>query len=104
MIAMSKANEIRAYLESVNPEALYIGTDETHDPALIGSCRIKREDVWVEVAMYSYDEFIATFTEHFRDPENEDPDFDPEQDALEWVDYNVMGAYMGIHTPYIVYN
>jgi hypothetical protein len=54
--------------------------------------------------MYSYDELISTFTEEFRDPENEDPEYDPQQDAVEWVDYNVMGAYMGIHTPYVVYN
>ena len=54
--------------------------------------------------MYSYDELIASFTEHFRDPEIEDPEHDPEQDAIEWVDYNVMGAYVGIYTPYVVYN
>lgn len=104
MIAMSKQNEIRAYLVTVNPEALYIGNDETHDTALIGTCRIKREEVWVEVAMYSYDDLIASFTEEFRDNENEDPEFDPEQDAVEWVDFNVTGAYLGIHTPYVVYN
>lgn len=101
---MSKSKEIRAYLQTVNPEALYIGTDETHDSALIGSCRIEREEQWVDVAMYSYDELIATFTKHFIDPENEDPEHDPELDALEWVDYNVIGSYMGIHTPFIVYN
>jgi hypothetical protein len=50
--------------------------------------------------MYSYDELISSFTEQFRGDSSEDP----EQDALEWVDYNVMGAYMGIYTPYIVYN
>ena len=54
--------------------------------------------------MYSYDELIASFTEQFRDSENEDPDFDPQQDAVEWVDFNVMGAYVGKYTPYVVYN
>ena len=93
-----KTQEIRDYLETVNPEALFIGQEEEHDGALIGTCRIKREDVWVEVAMYSYDELIATFSKQFEDSE------DPQQDALEWIDYNVMGAYMGINTPYIVYN
>ena len=104
MIAMSKAQEIRAFLSERNPEALYIGHNEEHDSALIGIARIMRDDVWVEVAMYSYDELISSFTEHFRDPESEDPEYDPEQDAVEWVDYNVTGAYMGIYTPYIVYN
>jgi hypothetical protein len=100
MIAMSKAQEIRAYIEQNSSEALFIGNGEEHDSALIGIARIKREDEWVEVPMYSYDELISSFTEQFRGDSSEDP----EQDALEWVDYNVMGAYMGIYTPYIVYN
>ena len=100
MIAMSKAQEIRAYIEQNSSEALFIGTDTEHDSALIGIARIKREDEWVEVPMYSYDELISSFTEQFRGDSSEDP----EQDALEWVDYNVTGAYMGIYTPFIVYN
>jgi hypothetical protein len=104
MIAMSKAQEIRAYLSERNPEALYIGDNEEHDSALIGIARIMRDDVWVEVTMYSYDELILSFTEHFRETESEDPEYDPEQDAVEWVDYNVTGAYVGIYTPFIVYN
>jgi len=97
---MSKAQEIRAYIEQNSSEALFIGTDTEHDSALIGIARIKREDEWVEVPMYSYDELISSFTEQFRGDSSEDP----EQDALEWVDYNVTGAYMGIYTPFIVYN
>ena len=98
MIAMSK--EIRAYIDENCPDALIIGTGEEHDSALIGTAKIIREDEWVEVAMYSYDELIKSFTEQFRGDDSEDP----EQDALEWVDYNVTGAYMGIYTPFIVYN
>ncbi len=101
---MSKAQEIRTYLEEHSPEPRFIGDNTNHDSALIGIARIKREDEWVEVPMYSYDELIASFTEEFRDPESEDPEHDPEQDAIEWVDYNVMGAYYGKYTPYIVYN
>jgi len=98
MIAMSK--EIRAYINENCPDALIIGTGEEHDSALIGTAKIIREDEWVEVAMYSYDELIKSFTEQFRGDDSEDP----EQDALEWVDYNVVGAYMGKYTPYVVYN
>jgi hypothetical protein len=98
MIAMSK--EIRAYIDENCPDALIIGTGEEHDSALIGIAKIIREDEWVEVAMYSYDELIKSFTEQFRGDDSEDP----EQDALEWVDYNVVGAYMGKYTPYVVYN
>ena len=95
---MSK--EIRAYIDEYCPDALIIGTGEEHDSALIGIAKIIREDEWVEVAMYSYDELIKSFTEQFRGDDSEDP----EQDALEWVDYNVVGAYMGKYTPYVVYN
>lgn len=98
MIAMSK--EIRAYIDENCPDALIIGTGEEHDSALIGTAKIIREDEWVEVAMYSYDELIKSFTEQFRGDDSEDP----EQDALEWVDYNVVGSYMGKYTPYVVYN
>ena len=101
---MSKPEEIRAYIEQHSPDTLFIGNGNEHDTALIGIARIKREGEWVEVAMYSYDELIASFTEEFRDPESEDPEHDPEQDAIEWVDFNVMGAYYGKYTPYIVYN
>ena len=100
MIVMSKPEEIRAYIEQHSPDTLFIGNGNEHDTALIGIARIKREGEWVEVAMYSYDELIASFTEQFRADESEDP----EQDAVEWVDFNVMGAYVGKHTPYIVYN
>ena len=92
--------EIRAYIDENCPDALIIGTGEEHDSALIGTAKIIREDEWVEVAMYSYDELIKSFTEQFRGDDSEDP----EQDALEWVDYNVVGAYMGKYTPYVVYN
>jgi len=97
---MSKAQEIRAYIEQNISEAVFIGTDTEHDSALIGTAKIFREEQLVEVAMYSYDELINSFTEHFRGNDSEDP----EQDALEWVDYNVTGSYMGIYTPFIVYN
>ena len=94
------SNEIRAYIDENCPDALIIGTGEEHDSALIGTAKIIREDEWVEVAMYSYDELVKSFTEQFRGDDSEDP----EQDALEWVDYNVVGAYMGKYTPYVVYN
>lgn len=98
MIVMSK--EIRAYIEEHCPDALIIGNGEEHDSALIGTAKLIREDEWVEVAMYSYDALVDSFTEQFRGNDSEDP----QQDAVEWVDYNVTGAYVGKYTPFIVYN
>lgn len=95
MIAMSE--KIKNYIEENCPDALLI---PNHDTALVGTAKIFREDELVEVAMYSYDELIKSFTEHFQGDDSEDP----EQDALEWVDFNIVGAYVGKHTPFIVYN
>ena len=47
MIAMSKSQEIRAYLLEHSPEPRFIGEDTEHDSALIGIARLKRENVWV---------------------------------------------------------
>jgi hypothetical protein len=91
------AKEIRNYLDKVNPEALFIGTGEEHDSAIIGAVYIERDGKFVHVAMYEYEELILSFAKEFEDDE------DPEQTAMEWVDFNVVGAYMGINTPYIVY-
>ena len=95
---MTIAQEIRAYLERVNPEALYIGLEEEHDSALIGVTYIKREDEFVHIAMYQYELLVDSFSKEFEDSE------DPEQDAVEWIDYNVANAYVGKYTPFIVYN
>lgn len=95
---MTTAQEIRDYLLKHNPEALYIGLEEEHDSALIGVTYIKRDDNFVHLAMYEYELLVESFMQQFQDDE------DPEQSAIEWVDYNVSGAYVGINTPYIVYN
>jgi hypothetical protein len=94
---MNLAQEIRNYLSKHNPEALFIGQDEEHDSALIGVAYIPRDNKFVHVAMYEYEELIVSFAKQFEDDE------DPEQTAMEWVDYNVVGAYVGINTPFIVY-
>jgi len=61
-----KHKKFEPNIEQNSSEALFIGTDTEHDSALIGIARIKREDEWVEVPMYSYDELISSFTEQFR--------------------------------------
>ena len=95
---MTLAQEIRAYLESVNPEALFIGENEEHDSALIGVAYIKLEEEFVHIAIYQYESLVESFAKQFEDSE------DPEQDAVEWIDYNVASAYVGKYTPFIVYN
>jgi hypothetical protein len=48
--------------------------------------------------MYQYESLVESFAKQFEDSE------DPEQDAVEWIDYNVANAYVGKYTPFIVYN
>ena len=94
---MTTSQDIRNYLLQHSPEALYIGQEEEHDSALIGVAYIPRENEFVHVAMYEYEELIISFAKQFEDEE------DPEESAMEWVDFNVVGAYVGKYTPYIVY-
>jgi hypothetical protein len=93
--------EIRAYLEEHNPEAILW---DNCDSALLGTARIKRDDVWTIVAMYSYELLILHFMGEFNNSEETVSERQLEEEAMEWVDYNIVGAYVGPHTPMIVYS
>lgn len=73
------------------------------DEALIGTAEVYREKEWVTVALYDYEELVNIFHKDFRESleqeENPDPESDPHTDAIEWVDYNIVGAYIGKKTP-----
>jgi len=72
------------------------------DEALIGTMEMYREE-WVTVAVYDYDALVDIFHQDYRkaleEEENPDPESDPHTDAIEWVDYNIIGAYIGKNTP-----
>jgi hypothetical protein len=90
------ANEIREFVSDKSPETLFIGNESEHDSALIGLAYIKRDDSWVYVTMYEYSLLVESFIGMFEDSE------DPETDAIEWISYNVSGAYVGIYTPMVI--
>ena len=95
----SNVEEIYDYLKEKSPEAILY---DDCDSALVGTARLQREDKWVEVAIYSYEALVEHFkTEFLKDPEAINPD-DAEVEAMEWVDYNIAGGYLGIYTPLIV--
>lgn len=100
------AEEIRAYLEEHNPEAIFW---DDCDSALIGTARIKRETDgdWVHVAMYSYEFLVGHFMRDFQKTYKEKNEIVPshqiEEEAIEYVDYNIVGAYVGINTPLVIY-
>lgn len=78
---------IKESLAESNPEAiLYDGCDE----ALVGiGYRCSGE----YIAVYSYKKLIEVFIKEFGDYES----------AVEWVEYNIVGGWLGKQTPIILY-
>lgn len=89
--------DVKQYLKKYHPEtAVWSNCDE----ALCGVARIYRENKWVQVAIYDYDALVEVFYKDFKEsPMDEDSDDDIRTSAIEWVDYNIVGAYIGKHTP-----
>jgi hypothetical protein len=71
------------------------------DSALIGTYDLEREGESVSVACYDYDLLVDCFASQFR----EDCEWgeDPVEQAMEWIDYNVIGSYVGKYTPIVVH-
>ena len=82
----NKANRIRQVLEAENPEALLA---DNLDNALIGVYRPRWEDTDLPVAVYSVCKIISELVKDGMD----------EEEAVEFYDYNIVGAYMGEFTP-----
>ena len=76
-----------------NPEALFIGStgDTRYDEAIVGlGCRCGQPVVIV----YDYAKLVAAFVKH---------DGLTEEEATEWADLNVAGAWLGPHTPILMH-
>lgn len=76
--------EIRASLAEENPEALLC---DDLEPALIG---IARRCGQPALAVYSYRLAVALLVER---------DVISEEDAIEYLEFNTLGAWCGEHTP-----
>ena len=96
---MTETQLIKEYIETLDGAITYDGCDS----ALIGTAKIHREEQFVEVAMYSYELLVEHFkNEYLSDTENPISEDEAEVDAMEWVDYNIAGGYLGIRTPMII--
>jgi len=81
-----------------NNEALFI---PNCDPALIGTYDLEREGEVVTVSCYDYDLLVDCFAKEFSvDSEAHN---DPIEEAMEWIDFNIVGAYVGKYTPMVVW-
>ena len=79
-------NEIRNIMEEENPDALFA---DGFDDAIIGVCRKAGSS---PVETYSYDKCMQTLM-------NQDMSY---EDAIEWMEFNVVSAYVGPHTPVFI--
>lgn len=99
-IMKTEYQKIREYLDEHCEDAIVFNGC---DSALIGIAKVIREDEFVDVAIYSYERLVEHFkNEYMSDEENPITEDEAEVDAMEWVDYNVSGAYVGIRTPLII--
>jgi len=74
---------IREELEEINPEMILL---DGLDDCIIG---VSSKDC----AIYSYDRLVRHF--------NKDMSY---EEAIEYVEFNIVGAYMGEYTPVIMYS
>ena len=96
---MTEPEIIREYIETLDGAITYDGCDS----ALVGTAKVIRETQWVEIAIYSYELLVEHFkNEYLSDSENPISEDEAEVDALEWVDFNIAGGYLGIRTPMII--
>ena len=96
---MTEPEIIREYIETLDGAITYDGCDS----ALVGTAKVIREKQWVEIAIYSYERLVEHFkNEYLSDTENPITEDEAETDALEWVDFNIAGGYLGNRTPMII--
>ena len=101
MFDVSRRSPIRDTIEEENPGALFIGDPEefTYDPAILG---VGNQHGRMACVVYSYQKIVECCMELFQETE----DLDEEElysHAVEWVDFNIVCAYMGPGTPIIVH-
>lgn len=84
-MALSR-EQIEEYLQQIGESALLI---DDADAALIGFTNRVNSPL---LAVYDYDKLVDVFIDQGLSYE----------DAVEWVDYNIVGAWLGKQTPIIV--
>jgi hypothetical protein len=93
------------YLSTVNPDALLLEPREWYDPCITGVASYHEDDWWAEqrdedalpVFVYDYDLLVKAFMAH-AEPEGSCS----MDEAQEFVDFNMAGAWVGVGTPIIV--
>ena len=93
---MSKVDQINEFAEELDEDLLFLGIEpRDFEEAIIG---IVHRFGANPIVSYDYDKVIKIFENQFKESGSEDP----YQDAIEWFDFNVIGAWMGDGTPCFV--
>lgn len=74
-------------------DLVFLAPRETFDALIIG---IDQSD---HVVIYDYDAIVRFFTAQFLADEPHRDEIDAEMEAIEHVDFNIVGAYMGDRGP-----
>ena len=95
--------EYQLHREYIDENCDGLITYDNCDSALVGIAKVIREEQMVEIAIYSYERLVEYFkSEYLSDEENPMTEDEAEVDAMEWVDYNIAGGYLGVRTPLII--
>jgi len=98
-------------LAQVHPDALLLEPREWYDACVIGLAVRHPDDYWKDyrgddaplVAVYDYDLLVSAFLTHGQGPESElGGEGCTSEEAREFVDFNMVGAWLGSGTPIIV--
>ena len=93
---MSKVDQINEFAEELDEDLLFLGIEpRDFEEAIIG---IVHRFGANPIVSYDYDKVIKIFENQFKESGSEDP----YQDAIEWVDFNLIGAWDGDDTPCFV--
>ena len=98
-------NEFVTHLTTVNPLALLLEPREWYDPCIVGVASFHEDDWWagqreedsLPVYVYDYDRVVQAFMAHAMPEGSCSID-----EAQEFVDFNMTGAWVGNGTPIIV--
>lgn len=81
------ADQIREFLKENDPDAILF---DDMDAALVGVAK----QFTNHLAVYDYEKSVEVFMKQGMDREG----------AIEWIEFNVIGAYLGEHTPVFINN
>ena len=102
-------NEFVAHLATVNPNALLLEPREWYDPCIVGVASFHEDDWWAgqrdedapPVFVYDYDKVVGAFMAQ-ANADSEGEEACGYDEAQEFVDFNMVGAWVGNGTPIIV--